>query len=36
MVMGMTGMGMGEVHNGSEWLYTNGMYGLAFAFTTGS
>ena len=34
MVMGMTGMGMGQSHSGPEWLYLNGMYGLAFAFTT--
>lgn len=36
MVMGMTAMGMGPSHSGPEWLYLNGMYGLAFAFTTGS
>ena len=35
MVMGMPGMGMGPLHGGPEWLYPNGMYGLAFAFTTG-
>ena len=35
MVMGMTGMGMGQSHSGPEWLYLNGMYGLAFTFTTG-
>jgi hypothetical protein len=35
MVMGMVGMGMGPLHSGPEWLYPNGMYGLAFAFTTG-
>ena len=37
MVMGMTsmGMGMGPLHSGPEWRYPNGMYGLAFAFTTG-
>ena len=37
MVMGMSsiGMGMGQSHSGPEWLYLNGMYGLAFAFTTG-
>ncbi len=35
MVMGMTGMGMGQSHSGPEWLYLNGMYGLAFAFNTG-
>jgi hypothetical protein len=32
MVMGMTGM---QNHSGPQWLYTpNGLYGLAFAFTT--
>lgn len=40
MVMGMAGLGMGMgmavSHSGQEWLYTNGMYGLAFAFTTGN
>ena len=37
MVMGMTsmGMGMGPLHSGPEWRSSNGMYGLAFAFTTG-
>ena len=35
MVMGMTGMGMGRSHSGPDWLYLNGMYGLAFAFNTG-
>jgi len=35
MVMGMNGMGMGQPHSGAEWLHPNGMYGLAFAFTTG-
>jgi len=36
MVMGMTGMGMSQTHSGQEWLYApNGMYGLAFVFTTG-
>ena len=37
MVMGMNsmGMGMGPPHSGPEWLYLNGMYGLAFAFMTG-
>jgi hypothetical protein len=34
MVMGMT-MSMGALHSGPEWLYPNGMYGLAFDFTTG-
>jgi len=28
-------MGMGQSHSGPEWLYLNGMYGLAFGFTTG-
>lgn len=38
MVMGMSGMGigMGQPHSGPEWLYPNNMYGLAFAFTTGT
>ena len=35
MVMGMTGMGMGQSHSGPDWLYLNGMYGLAFGFNTG-
>ena len=37
MVMDMVGAGMGmsPIHNGPEWLYTNGMYGLAFTFSTG-
>lgn len=37
MVMGMTsmGMGMGPLHSGPEWRGSNGMYGLAFGFTTG-
>lgn len=35
MVMGMTAMGMGPSHSGPQWLSLNGMYGLAFAFTTG-
>ena len=37
MVLGMSSlsMGMGPSHSGPEWLYLNGMYGLAFAFTTG-
>jgi hypothetical protein len=38
MVMGMNtmGMGMGVSHSRPEWRYVNGMYGLAFAFTTGA
>jgi len=37
MVTGMTSlsMGMGPSHSGPEWLSPNGMYGLAFSFTTG-
>ena len=35
MVLGMTGMGMSQTHSGQEWLSPNGMYGLAFIFTTG-
>jgi len=34
MVTGMTAMGMGPSHSGPQWLSLNGMYGLAFAFTT--
>ena len=33
MVMGMMGMGMTQ-HSGTEWQSPNGLYGLAFSFTT--